>query len=200
MPSFDEKTEILLQKLGRANSLIDARQGDRVFTLHYEPQEWAEVRQKLPRLKARLRENGFHAEEHTFAESVSRLLEADPFTKLLISGESGNLSNESDITNDLGDCLGVSRHRELSLESPITVDLLGSLFRAAAQPNGILLVTDLEMLHPFGRVSAFEQILQSRFLVPTVFLYPGLRGAIGDTPSFLGVFPSGGNYRSTHIY
>jgi hypothetical protein len=67
-----------------------------------------------------------------------------------------------------------------------------------SKPNAILLVTDLEALHPFIRVGAIESQLYGQFKVPTVFLYPGRR--TGKTRlSFLGFYPEDGNYRSVHV-
>jgi hypothetical protein len=64
--------------------------------------------------------------------------------------------------------------------------------------NGLLLVTDLEALHPFLRIGAIESQLQGKFHVPTVFLYPGVR--TGKTRlKFLGFYPEDGNYRSVHV-
>ena len=66
------------------------------------------------------------------------------------------------------------------------------------QPNTLLLVTDLEALHPFLRIGAIESQLQGQFHVPTVFLYPGVR--TGKTRlRFLGFYPEDGNYRSVHV-
>jgi Domain of unknown function (DUF1788) len=64
--------------------------------------------------------------------------------------------------------------------------------------NQLLLVTDLEALHPYMRIGAIEGQLQGRFHVPTVFLYPGVR--TGKTQlRYLGFYPEDGNYRSVHI-
>ena len=64
--------------------------------------------------------------------------------------------------------------------------------------NGLVLVTDLEALHPYMRIGAIESSLQSNFHVPTIFLYPGKR--TGKTRlSFLGFYPEDGNYRSVHV-
>ena len=64
--------------------------------------------------------------------------------------------------------------------------------------NAMLLVTDLEALHPFLRIGAIESQLQGKFHVPTVFLYPGVR--TGKTLlKFLGFYPEDGNYRSVHV-
>ena len=64
--------------------------------------------------------------------------------------------------------------------------------------SSILLVTDLEALHPYMRIGAIEESLQGQFHVPTLFFYPGIR--TGKTRlKFLGFYPEDGNYRSVHV-
>ena len=64
--------------------------------------------------------------------------------------------------------------------------------------KAILIVTDLEALHPYTRIGVIEGKLQGKFHVPTVFLYPGVR--TGKTRlKFLGFYPDDGNYRSVHV-
>jgi len=64
--------------------------------------------------------------------------------------------------------------------------------------NAVMLVTDLEALHPFLRIGAIESQLMGKFNVPTVFFYPGIR--TGKTNlKFLGFYPADGNYRSVHV-
>jgi hypothetical protein len=80
--------------------------------------------------------------------------------------------------------------------------LLKRLEEALAPLEGnekaLMLVTDLEALHPFLRIGAIESQLQGKFHVPTVFLYPGVR--TGKTRlKFLGFYPEDGNYRSVHV-
>ena len=66
------------------------------------------------------------------------------------------------------------------------------------KPKAILLITDLEALHPYTRIGVIEGKLQSKFRVPTVFFYPGVR--TGKTRlKFLGFYPDDGNYRSVHV-
>ena len=68
----------------------------------------------------------------------------------------------------------------------------------ANDEKALLLVTDLEALHPYMRIGSIESQLQGKFNVPTVFLYPGVR--TGQTRlKFLGFYPEDGNYRSMHV-
>ena len=77
--------------------------------------------------------------------------------------------------------------------------LYGALYGIVqSEQNALLLVTDLEALHPFLRIGAIESQLQGKFHVPTIFLYPGVR--TGKTRlKFLGFYPEDGNYRSVHV-
>lgn len=58
--------------------------------------------------------------------------------------------------------------------------------------NAILLVTDLEGLHPYMRIGTIESQLQGKFVVPTVFFYPGIRTGKSNL-KFLGFYPEDGN-------
>ena len=72
------------------------------------------------------------------------------------------------------------------------------LAKLEGQTKSILLVTDIEALHPYLRIGSIEGQLQGKFNVPTVFFYPGIR--TGDTRlKFLGFYPEDGNYRSVHV-
>ena len=67
-----------------------------------------------------------------------------------------------------------------------------------SDPEAIVLVTDLEALHPYLRRGAIESQLQGKFHIPTIFFYPGVR--TGKTRlRFLGFYPEDGNYRSVHV-
>jgi hypothetical protein len=72
------------------------------------------------------------------------------------------------------------------------------LEEAESRANGLLLVTDLEALHPYLRINTIESKLQGRVRRPVVVLYPGKRE--GKTSlRFLGFYPADPNYRSEHI-
>jgi hypothetical protein len=203
MRSFEDKTETLVRLLGSPSSNVSARQGDRVFNFHYEPQKWAEVRGILPKIKSRLEKLGFTPHLHSFADIIKAILERDakqPINAMIKAEGKFNLPDQN-YTHDLQHFLTrTDPNHPLTLESPIVASLTAILDEAAQTPKSVLLLIDVEMLHPLIRVSAFEQILQGRFKVPTVFFYPGLSGNVGDNPSFLGIYTSDGNYRSTHIY
>ncbi len=88
--------------------------------------------------------------------------------------------------------------QKLEKDGVITNALKAELEAAAQTPKGLLLVSDLEALHPFLHFSGIEQQLVGEFKVPTVVLYPGSRGGAYSL-RFLGVHVENGNYRSIHI-
>jgi len=207
MRSFEDKLNQLLRLLGSATSNVDARQGDWVFNLHYRPEEWAEIRGQFPKLKKRLESEGYSPEFRSFADIIRDILEnegAQPIEAMCANEAGVSLPHEV-YTQTLQSLLlddpseGGSQG-EFNLRSPIVQRILAIYSEISDQPKPILVLQDLEMLHPLVRVSAFEQVMQGRFAVPTVFLYPGEKGDVGDNPRFLGFYKSDGNYRSTHIY
>ena len=86
----------------------------------------------------------------------------------------------------------------LTANSQLQARLEALLTRLEGRSRTILLVTDLEALHPYLRIGAIEAQLQGKFHVPTIFFYPGTRN--GKTRlRFLGFYPEDGNYRSVHV-
>jgi hypothetical protein len=86
----------------------------------------------------------------------------------------------------------------LTAANGLLARLEASLAALEGNAKALLVVTDLEALHPFMRIGAIESQLQGKFHVPTVFLYPGVR--TGKTRlRFLGFYPEDGNYRSVHV-
>jgi hypothetical protein len=69
---------------------------------------------------------------------------------------------------------------------------------ASTASNGLLLLTDLEALHPYLRINSIEAQLQGAIRCPVIVLYPGKRE--GKTSlRFLEFYPADPNYRSEHI-
>lgn len=62
--------------------------------------------------------------------------------------------------------------------------------------NGVLVVTDVEAIHPFTRFGPIEQKVYGKIEVPLIIMYPGEMS--GSALKFLGFYPEDGNYRSKH--
>jgi len=63
--------------------------------------------------------------------------------------------------------------------------------------NPLLIITDLEAIHPFTRFGPVEQNIYTEINIPLIILYPGT--ITGSSLEFLGFYPQDGNYRSKHF-
>lgn len=61
----------------------------------------------------------------------------------------------------------------------------------------LLVLTDLEAIHPFSRLGPVEQNIFNNLKIPLLILYPGVLS--GSSLEFLGIYPPDGNYRSKHL-
>jgi hypothetical protein len=61
----------------------------------------------------------------------------------------------------------------------------------------LLVLTDLEAIHPFTRFGPVEQNIYNEIEMPLLILYPGKLS--GSSLEFLGFYPPDGNYRSKHF-
>lgn len=91
------------------------------------------------------------------------------------------------------DSLGENVRNQEILEEAI----LNKQEEVKKEKNGVLLITDIEAIHPFTRFGPVEQKIYGELEVPIVVLYPGEMS--GSALKFLGFYPEDGNYRSKHF-
>lgn len=161
-----------------------------IYYLVFHPSQMLEVKRQTPAWIAKLRNEGFDVTLFSLAEQVTDILTKAPLRKLWLAADAKNPLDWSKTSQSLANALVKGEGLQSRLEAVLT-GLEGN-------QNTILLVTDLEALHPYLRIGAIEAQLQGKFHVPTVFLYPGVR--TGKTRlRFLGFYPEDGNYRSVHV-
>ena len=188
MPSLKDNFNELSERIRQGRELGSAS-FEPIYYLIFEPQQILDVKRQMPAWTARLRNDGWNVEIFSIAENIYEILRTNPLRKIWIQADKRapldwNKTNKS-LTNALSNGSLQSR-LELCLE-----DLEN-------KEKSILLVTDLEALHPYMRIGAIENQLQGKFGNPTVFLYPGKR--TGKTQlKFLGFYHEDGNYRSVHV-
>ncbi len=161
-----------------------------IFYLVFSPRDILEVKRQLPAWTARLRNAGWQVEIFSIAEHVSDILKSAPMRKIWLAADQKAPLDWEKTNKSLANALTRQDQLQQRLEAVLE--------RLEGQPNAIVLVTDLEALHPYLRIGAIEAQLQGKFHVPTVFFYPGTR--TGKTRlRFLGFYPEDGNYRSVHV-
>lgn len=169
---------------------LDYASFEPIYYLVFDPKLIIEVKRQTPAWISNLRNEGWEVHQFSIAEEIRAIHLNDPRRKLWVSADRKAPLKWSDTNKSLSNVL-------------INNDLLQKKFESFLESlegnNKVLvLVTDLEALHPYLRIGAIETNLQGKFHVPTIFLYPGKRA--GKTKlKFLGFYPEDGNYRSVHV-
>jgi len=161
-----------------------------IFYLVFRPEQMLEVKRQTPAWCAKLRNEGWEVSTFSVAEHVADILQNAKLRHLWLAADKAQPTRWEKTNKALENALTGQNQLQERLEN--------FLKDREGQKNAIVLVTDLEALHPYLRIGAIEAQLQGKFHVPTVFLYPGIR--TGKTKlKFLGFYPEDGNYRSVHV-
>ncbi len=162
---------------------------DPIYYLIFPPREILEVKRNMSAWTARLRNDGWEVHVFSVSDAVQEILKNAPMMKIWLAADSKAPLDWEKTNKSLANAIakGALRDRFEATLTPLT-----------GNKHAILLVTDLEALHPFTRIGAIESQLYGKFQTPTVFFYPGER--TGKTRlKFLGFYPEDGNYRSVHV-
>ena len=163
---------------------------DPVYYLIFPPEQILEVKLRIPAWDAQLRIDGFTPHVLSITKVINDYFRAHPLREVLI--EAASLQNE-DYPVITG---SIAQH----LEQDRVIDnaILEAIESHKNDSSSVLIITDLESLHPFLRIGAVEQRLSGQFAFSTVVLYPGSAGGLYSR-RFLGIHKEDGNYRSPHI-
>lgn len=189
MPSLKADFDELIRRVQAGRDFAHAS-FEPIFYLVFPPSELLEVKRLMPAWTSKLANSGWQVETFSIAEHVAEILRTAPLRKVWIEADRKAPLLWERTNASLANAL-TSQNRLQSLLEERLAALEG-------KRSTILLVTDLEALHPYMRIGAIEAQLQGKFHVPTIFLYPGVR--TGKTRlRFLGFYPEDGNYRSVHV-
>lgn len=160
-----------------------------IYYLVFAPRQILQVKRELPAWTAKLRNDGWEVTRFSVADAIADLFATAPLRKLWLAADRQAPLNWKRTNEALANFLS---------QGVLQAKLAATLATLDGRKNAILLVTDLEALHPYLRIGTVESSLEGKFRVPTVFLYPGLR--TGKTRlKFLGFYHEDGNYRSVHV-
>lgn len=188
MQSLDADFHELLDRIHYGRELGHAG-FEPVYYLIFPPSKILEVKRQMPAWTAKLKNKGWAVHTFSISDNITAILENAPLRKIWIKADERSPADWEKTNQSLANALNSG-----SLQSLIEKKL-GEL---ESIDNAILLVTDLEGLHPYMRIGALEQQLQGQFNSPAVFFYPGKR--TGKTQlKFLNFYPDDGNYRSVHV-
>jgi hypothetical protein len=188
MSSLNDDFKELMERIRHGRELGHAS-FEPIYYLVFPPSKILAVKRHMPAWTAKLKNDGWLVRVFSIADHILQILENAPLRKIWLTADSKNPTNWEKTNQSLANALNNGQLQE-KLEQALS-DLDN-------QAKSILLVTDLEGMHPYLRIGAIEGNLQGKFNVPTVFFYPGER--TGKTKlRFLGFYPDDGNYRSVHV-
>lgn len=161
-----------------------------IYYLVFHPNQALEVKRLMPAWTSKLKNNGWQVETFSIADEIAKIFEKAPLRRVWLEADRKDPLSWTRTNTSLANALTAQGRLQSKLEE--------RLAELEGKSSTIMLVTDLEALHPYLRIGAIEAQLQGKFHVPTVFLYPGTR--TGKTRlKFLGFYPEDGNYRSVHV-
>ncbi len=190
---LNEGFEQLLDALRARHQTISPTGEQQVFYLVFEPARILDVRRRLKPWQQKLRDAGFKTARYSFAKRLPELADAHPTLARSLPLEAASTRSSAEKFRDAARLL---QQVTGATGDKIVADLREVIARQDA--NTVLLLTDVECLHPAVRIGALENQLLHDLSGPVVILYPGRRTA-KYALRFLDIYPEDGNYRSTHF-
>lgn len=189
MPTLDEHFQELRQRLKLRERLSD-RTGDPIYYFVFPPAQMIEAKRKLRAWVVQLENDGWKPQVVSVARHIQEFFRSHRRRQVWIDYEKSHPGHLEAVNKALS---AVLTHDE-----QVTRWVRAAMDQVRQEPGGLVVVTDIEALHPYQRIGTVEQSIQGNCSVPVVILYPGTRAG-RTTLRFLGVYPEDGNYRSIHI-
>jgi hypothetical protein len=189
MPSLTADFDELMRRVQAGREFSHAS-FEPIYYLVFHPREILEVKRQMAAWTARLKNAGWNVTTFSAADHIKDILQSSPMRKVWLAADAKAPLDWEKTNKSLANALTGRDQLQQRLESTIS-ELKGD-------PDAIVLVTDLEALHPYLRIGAIEAQLQGKFHIPTIFFYPGVRTGMTRL-RFLGFYPEDGNYRSVHV-
>lgn len=187
---LDNKFKSILEYLENPGS--NHHTGDKlVCYLTFDTDQILEVKKKIANWLSLAKGYGFTCSNLSISEVLNQFFLNNPRrNKWLIPDTDDGIGSVSDFfKDDLGSMIVENQVIEKSVLQVQEVLL--------TQIKPLLIITDLEAIHPFTRFGPVEQNIYSDIKIPLIILYPGTIN--GSSLEFLGFYPQDGNYRSKHF-
>lgn len=187
---LDNKFKAILEYLGNPGSHHHA--GDKLICyLTFDTNECLEVKKKLQGWLSLAKGFGYSCNTLSLATVINEYFINNPRRKKwpIPETEDGMETISAFFKSELG---------SMVVENKIIENaVLDAQSKIKNEKNPLLIITDLEAIHPFTRFGPVEQNIYTDITIPLVILYPGTIS--GSSLEFLGFYPQDGNYRSKHF-
>ena len=198
MLSLKDKFGEVCVRLGQGRRL-DVAGSDPIYYLVFPVSEILTVKRQTRAWVAKLENQGWHVVTFSMAKTINAILRGHKLRKQWITGEKMILSHaeRNGTAIEFGE-INKTLSKALTEGTELIDQLKAKIQEVSSHADGLLLITDLEALHPYLRINSIEAQLQGVIRRPVVVLYPGKRE--GKTSlRFLEFYPADPNYRSEHI-
>jgi hypothetical protein len=189
MESVEHKFNTMLDELSRPSTNHYA--GDKqIYYLTFPPDQALAVKRKTETLTKLAEFKGWTVHLVSIARVINDFFVNNPDREIWLDQEQ---YYDSLTIASLFDDLGASVRNQRIIEQAI----LAKQAEVSHLKKALLLITDLECLHPYSRFGPIEQQLYSDIQMPMAVLYPGQ--LTGSSLDFLSIYPPDGSYRSKHL-
>lgn len=173
------------------NPVTNHHAGDKpVCYLTFDVKSLISVKRKLDAWISLAQGKGFILKIISIADVLNDFFKNNPRRNTWLSFD--GLTNKEEVV-ELMDGLGSNVRENRIIENAI----LSAQNEILKEKQPLLIITDLEAIHPFSRFGPIEQNIYNQIEVPLIILYPGKLE--GSSLEFLGFYPPDGNYRSKHF-
>jgi hypothetical protein len=152
---------------------------------------------KIQHVKRRLNESWLDLAKHKGLEPI--LISLHEILKDFFKADEYRVEAGEDATDDEFEMRQVYESLGENLKSQEIIEkaILKKQVEVIKIKSGVLVITDIEAIHPFTRFGPIELKIYGKIEVPIIVLYPGEMS--GSALKFLGFYPEDGNYRSKHF-
>jgi len=170
-----------------------------IYYMVFPVEEILAVKRETKAWIAKLENKGWSVVQFSFADAISSILQNHRFRNAWLRGEELLLpSSKGAISPSALADIVKTLTKALTDGGELLNMVREKVAEAATRSNGILLLTDIESIHPYLRMNTIEAKIQEEVHTPVVVFYPGSRE--GKTSlRFLEFYPPDPNYRSEHI-
>lgn len=186
MQLYEHKFEEALTYLSRPDILNPA--GDRpICYVNYDVEDAMEVYRMIPlHLIPKAKFHGFaDVKVLSVGEILQKYIHDHEYYNEVWIDE----TNEFDLYESI---------RQEILDNSVVADaILSAQQEMMATAHPLLILKDLELLHPYDKIGRIEQLIYNKIDLPILILYPG--SARGIARTFLNIYPMDGSYRSKNF-
>ena len=185
MEHYEEKIERTLQWLKNPSRLSPTGNSPIVY-LVYQPEDVMTMRNLAETfLPSKAKFYGFNTHFISVGEIIDQFINHHDYLSVWASPAVGEKA------------LYDSIRQEIESERCIEKAILNAQETYMSEPNALLVIRDVEMLHPFYMMGVIENNIYNQIRLPIIVLYPGEQQ--GTARSFLGIYNQDGNYRSINF-